>query len=37
MMPDAELGIRRLDRVIAVDRARERWIDANPLTARRVG
>jgi hypothetical protein len=37
MMPDAELGIRRLDRVIAVDRARERWLDANPLTARRVG
>ena len=25
MMPDAELGIRRLDRGIATDRARERW------------
>ncbi|MDO9590672.1 MAG: hypothetical protein Q7J04_05965 [Microcella sp.] len=25
MMPDAELGIRRLDRGVAADRARERW------------
>jgi hypothetical protein len=36
MMPDAELGIRRLDRGVAVNRARERWRDANPLTARQV-
>ncbi len=27
MMPDAELGIRRLDRGVAADRARERWHD----------
>jgi len=37
MMPDAELGIRRLDRGVAADRARERWHDTTPLTARRVG
>lgn len=37
MMPDAELGIRRLDRGVAADRARERWHDTAPLTARRVG
>ncbi|MFM2353724.1 MAG: hypothetical protein RLZZ608_1130 [Actinomycetota bacterium] len=42
MMPDAELGIRRLDRGVAADRARERWHDAPAAAspndvARRVG
>ena len=42
MMPDAELGIRRLDRGVATDRARERWQGVGDATgagdpARRVG
>jgi len=36
MMPDAELGIRRLDRGVAADRARERW-QGSPELARQVG
>jgi hypothetical protein len=37
MMPDAERGIRRLDRAVAADRARERWQDTPERATRQVG